>query len=301
MPYNKFMQTDTYPAQETKTYTLLLGDTKINITVDATFNTYPAAQTDLIDSLKKLHAHSNYEIFFVSGKNLCITTAAGTMQVADSAAIVPPFFYHFSESGGDAVTRFTFSLAKRKNKKPALFAEILKHIGTNFISAFPLTDELRDLISQLNRAFRRTGELSGLKIQCLLTMLMLSVFDQFFISRNVVYLANLDKTDNYVTIIEGFIQNNYSKKIGIGKLAESLHLSVRQTARILKQQYGRTFSELINDKKLSIACALLQNTPLKISEIAWQTGFETESYFFVLFKKKYGVTPLAYRKQLSNG
>ena len=42
---------------------------------------------------------------------------------------------------------------------------------------------------------------------------------------------------------------------------------------------------------------LLQNTEMQVSDIAAQVGYESEGYFYRLFKNQYGVTPLEYRKQ----
>lgn len=53
---------------------------------------------------------------------------------------------------------------------------------------------------------------------------------------------------------------------------------------------------VIADRRLTVAALMLKNTGKSVSEIAEETGFNTECRFFSLFRQKYGVTPLVYRK-----
>ena len=74
-----------------------------------------------------------------------------------------------------------------------------------------------------------------------------------------------------------------------------MYLSQKQVSRIVKKQYGCTFPELMNQKRMSVAVMLLKNTHLSVSEIAVRVGINNENYFYKLFKERCGVTPLKYR------
>ena len=99
----------------------------------------------------------------------------------------------------------------------------------------------------------------------------------------------------YVSLIEAYVQKNYAEKINLSTLAGELYLSTKQVSRIIKKEYDCTFSELINRKRMSAACMLLKNTDMKISDIIKQLNYTSENYFYVLFKKYYGVSPRNYR------
>ena len=101
---------------------------------------------------------------------------------------------------------------------------------------------------------------------------------------------------NYLLIIEDIINNELDKKIDLQFVADRLFLSTKQTARIIKKHFNCSLSQLVLQKKLSIACMLLTNTELKISEIINIINVETSNYFFRVFKKAYSVSPLQYRK-----
>ena len=74
-------------------------------------------------------------------------------------------------------------------------------------------------------------------------------------------------------------------------------MSESSLRRFFRQDVGRSFVELVREIRLQKACMLLQNTEMQVSDIAAQVGYESEGYFYRLFKNQYGVTPLEYRKQ----
>ncbi len=78
--------------------------------------------------------------------------------------------------------------------------------------------------------------------------------------------------------------------------AEQVALSTKQITRIIRKSYGTSFSALVADKRLAAAKMLLKNTTLSVGEIAERTFPGSESYFYTLFKKKIGCSPVAYRK-----
>jgi AraC-like DNA-binding protein len=49
------------------------------------------------------------------------------------------------------------------------------------------------------------------------------------------------------------------------------------------------------NKRVESVCTLLIKTDLTVAEIAKQSGFQTKSHFFTIFKKSTGLTPNQYR------
>ena len=62
-------------------------------------------------------------------------------------------------------------------------------------------------------------------------------------------------------------------------------------SRLIREQSGRRFSELLRDFKLEHACMLLRETELPISQIANLTGYNHMGNFYKQFKGKYGFSP----------
>lgn len=66
--------------------------------------------------------------------------------------------------------------------------------------------------------------------------------------------------------------------------------------RMIKQHYGKTIPEYINDIRLNYWSNSLITSDLPIMDLCYDSGFENVGWAYALFKKKYGVSPLKYRK-----
>ena len=101
--------------------------------------------------------------------------------------------------------------------------------------------------------------------------------------------------DKFTEIIENEIDNvNFS----VDQLVAQMGIARTKLFTKLKAITGQTPSDLIMTIRLKRAAYLLKNNPeLNISEISDRTGFSFPKYFSKCFKKKYHVTPQAYRKE----
>ncbi|WP_343540070.1 AraC family transcriptional regulator, partial [Sphingobacterium thalpophilum] len=92
-------------------------------------------------------------------------------------------------------------------------------------------------------------------------------------------------------LMEGLYRENFT----MAKLAE---LSNRSLSTF-KRDFGRVFqsspAKWILFRRLSDACVLLVNTDMSMSEIAFESGFETLSQFDKSFKRFFKTTPSAFR------
>lgn len=93
------------------------------------------------------------------------------------------------------------------------------------------------------------------------------------------------------------IKSEYAdESICVADIAERLGLSASYLGKLFKRSKGISVADFINNVRLEEAEKLLCGTNKKISEVMEATGFTNNSYFAVLFKKKYDETPSAYRK-----
>jgi len=101
----------------------------------------------------------------------------------------------------------------------------------------------------------------------------------------------LDKLDS---IIE---ENMGDEHFCVDNLSNLLYLSNSQVYRKVKQKTGLSPSNYIQKKRLEQAVILIQETDLSISQIAYQLGFNTASYFSRCFSEVFGYPPSELRKQ----
>ena len=78
-------------------------------------------------------------------------------------------------------------------------------------------------------------------------------------------------------------------------ISELSHLPTYQVSRMLKKRTGKNFKELLQLRRLQQAAYLLQNTTLSIDKIIVHIGYENSSYFYRVFREKYGCSPSEYR------
>lgn len=91
-----------------------------------------------------------------------------------------------------------------------------------------------------------------------------------------------------------YIEENY-KEGQLTDLAESLQCDLYWLSRMVKRLTGRTYTELVQTKKLNQAVYLLTTTKLTVADISYAVGYDNLSYFHRIFKKRYNVSPKEYR------
>ena len=103
----------------------------------------------------------------------------------------------------------------------------------------------------------------------------------------------------FIEIRDFFQRSAVSPEITLNDLADFLGLSHSRTSHVLKEEFGKTFNELLNASRIKRACDLLLTTQLSLKRIAHLSGFSNEYYFGRVFKKHTNLPPGAYRKRFS--
>ena len=94
----------------------------------------------------------------------------------------------------------------------------------------------------------------------------------------------------------GFIEEHY-RDGELTELAKQLNYDFFWLSKEIKKQTGRTYTELLQEKRLNQAAYLLQNTTKNIQEIGLAVGYDNQSYFYRIFKEQYGATPKKFREK----
>jgi len=93
-----------------------------------------------------------------------------------------------------------------------------------------------------------------------------------------------------------YINLNYSSELDIDMLAKVSNLSKFYFCRLFKEITHLTPVDYINKFRVEKAIKLIKNTDMSISEIAFEVGFNSVSYFIKVFKEYVGTTPFKYKK-----
>jgi len=96
------------------------------------------------------------------------------------------------------------------------------------------------------------------------------------------------------------MDNISNEKFGVRDLASTLGLSSSQTLRKVKAATGKSVNQFIRELRLNKAAKLLKETDLSASEVAYQVGFNSATYFNNTFSKYFDITPGEYKTRTIN-
>jgi AraC-like DNA-binding protein len=109
-------------------------------------------------------------------------------------------------------------------------------------------------------------------------------------------LSHDSREDAAIMDILRYIDENY-KDGSLTHAAELLHYDFYWLSHEIKNRTGKTYTEHLQEKRLSQSAFLLKNTTLSVEEIALAVGYENKSYFHRIFTSKFGTTPRKYRTE----
>ncbi len=124
---------------------------------------------------------------------------------------------------------------------------------------------------------------------------MALLFTQLTYHTETLYLPPVDSVEQRMLYVLRYIDNRY-RDGSLSEIARDLHYDEAFLSREIKRSMGKTYTELLQDKRLSQAAFLLQSTKLSVRNIAEHVGYENISYFHRIFAMRFGATPHKYRK-----
>jgi len=95
--------------------------------------------------------------------------------------------------------------------------------------------------------------------------------------------------------LKDFIEANYKEKHSASEYAELLNITPKALAKITKNSFNKTITDLISERIIIEAKRELYMSDKLIKEIAFELGYPDEYYFSRFFKKYAEVSPQAYR------
>jgi AraC-like DNA-binding protein len=110
----------------------------------------------------------------------------------------------------------------------------------------------------------------------------------------LAYINSID--DQYKTPLWQIMEANYTFNLSVDEFARMAQRSVTTFKREFQEYYHTSPGKWLTHHRLEHAKLLLYTSRKTISEIAYDCGFENISHFSRIFKEKYSLSPLQYRK-----
>ncbi len=104
-------------------------------------------------------------------------------------------------------------------------------------------------------------------------------------------LYNIEVVASYFNIAVAFIENHFKENITAGDVARQCLINEDYLNSIFKKEINITVTDYIRKKRLHYASVLLGSSDLSVSEIAYNSGFQSIQTFNRVYKNYYGVAP----------
>jgi AraC-like DNA-binding protein len=100
-----------------------------------------------------------------------------------------------------------------------------------------------------------------------------------------------------LTRVMRHVRERMGERITLATAAAEADLSPNYLAHLIKKETGRTFIDIVTERRMDQARELLAHTTMRISDIGSAVGFEDEAYFARRFRQRFGIAPREYRSK----
>lgn len=250
--------------------------------------------------------HDHYEMVYVKKGSAVFRIEDTEVNVAPHSVVIikPQKSHKFivkSESCELIVLYFVFKNKKNETASHVALTDFMEYVedDANGDFLFLKLGRKNDIIHVMNRILRERlkyqvwGDfLSAVLVIELFVLLSRSLkleWEQSAKSRNLKLFELLNIAKEYIDV-------NYSKDLSLSQVAKYIYLSDSYFAHSFKSKFGISPKSYILKVRINAAKELLENTDVKVSDIAASVGFSSQQRFNDIFRKYENVTPLKYRQ-----
>ena len=113
------------------------------------------------------------------------------------------------------------------------------------------------------------------------------------------FAFEIEPQDNQkIDHIFGHVSKNFKQPIPLNEIADKVSMTVPAFCRYFKKSTGKTFTQFVNEFRIVHSTKLLAESPISITDICFESGFNNFSHFNKLFKKFTGKSPLKYGNEM---
>ena len=237
------------------------------------------------------HSNADYELHIILNGGCDIEVEDKKYALKKGQAIlIAPGQYHCPNPNPGAFERFSMSFSVEEGQ----LADQLESTVADSMR-YSVSEKTEALCGEIFRECIGRTTFSQERLQLLLTDLMIQQFRLLKMRSQPRKKTEIADHNAYFARIDDFFEVNMAENVGAEELAEELHLSRRQLARILQQTYGMGFREKLIRTRMDHASWLLRNTQMPVSRIVMEVGYASEAAFFQAFRSRFETTPQQYR------
>ena len=252
--------------------------------------------------MQEAHLHSRYELYYLN-RGSCSFFVGGRLfaMQGGSGILIPPGVLHStsyrsSHAGAERTALFF-------REEDLNYADLRDLVGgwakTERPSLFLLDQSFREGLEALLAAMLAEDRIRDCYCERMLDLRCKEVL--LYLSRCALYEEDLPQElrtgDPLVLLAARFIGAHYAQKLGIPELARACGCSESLLSLRFKRATGIGVHAYLQGFRLQQAASLLAQTKRSVTDIAFSCGFQSPGYFKDAFRKVYGISPRAYRRQ----
>ena len=210
-------------------------------------------------------------------------TASKQEDIIINFIIKPEFFEYILNliDKENVISRFLVSTIYGGSRK----GEYLCFFGGDISS-------VQNTIEQIVEEIIKESILGKAKIKFLVGILLIELLN----NPQLVFSYSEENYDIKLMIeILKYIDKNF-KNANLIDLSQEIRQPDYKICKLIKKNTGLTFIGLVQEKRIEKALELLKNSEYTVEEIIHQIGYDNDSYFYRIFKKKFGISPKEYMR-----
>lgn len=240
------------------------------------------------------HFHKNFELLIVTDGSCryCIGNEHFDMQAGDAIFVLPFQVHHFEVGEGATVRCLTFSelliltLAKQFEKKklqPPVFRP-----STATMHYF--LNSIQELFGACSGYNQQLPQAKRIKLKGLLYTMGGEIIEQ-------TEPIDVGGADMVVMDVVDYIADNFKSNISLHDVADAKGYNYQYLSRIFNRTFGINFKTMLNQYRTNHALELLRDSRVPLSEIAFESGFQSIRSFDHVFRERFGKSPKAFRRE----
>lgn len=255
------------------------------------------------------HFHPHFQLFTVLegtvtrfiGDNICHFEAGDTVFVGPNLPHLwrsdKPYFEPNSKLKTHGIVVY-FSedfLGKEFFDKPEMV--LVKNLFQESYRGLNFVGETREMLqTELKELSLKQGFEGVLKLLEIFHKLSKSADFEVIASVGYTNTHKMSETDRMQKVHE-YVMKHFKEEIRLGEVASLVSMSEAAFCRYFKNRTNKTFSAFVSEIRVGYACKLLLKENKSISQISFESGYNTLSNFNKQFREITGKTPIQYQKE----
>lgn len=152
----------------------------------------------------------------------------------------------------------------------------------------------------LEKAYLETPVIEKQRYHAMITLLASFSLQLTKLANQIEFQEELEKED-VMSQVQDYIDANIQEPLNLERLADEFHMSTFHFCRKFKESLGLTLTEYLTQQRIDLAKDALRETDHRITDIAYDVGFQSLSQFNRSFHKLTGMAPSVFRRRYQQG